>query len=63
MRHTVYLDEMGGAVTMTCESLHLRNAVYPYEDVTPEGIERAIRRHTVIADEDAEIEVRDNRDV
>jgi len=61
MKHQLYIGEMGGATVMSCDTLHLKNAVYPYDTITAENIERAIQKHTILADDSDEIQVHDTR--
>lgn len=66
MTHTVYADELGGSITLTCDSLNMKNAEYVYSELTPEGVKDTISHFRVMgkAEYDTlEIDVVDRRKI
>ncbi len=63
VEHTVFVQEMGGAVVLTCQELGINNIEFPYDDFTGDNIKKTILKYKYLNEADAnfDIAIVDNR--
>lgn len=58
MEHNVILDNMGGAIVMTCEELNVRNYEYRYDEIKPELVKDELLKRLHLNEEDVTFDLK-----
>ena len=63
MKYDATIDEMGGAIVLSCKGLGIKNIEYPYSIITKKGVAKTIMDYKYEQlDEDIEIDLYDIRE-
>ena len=63
MKYDATIDEMGGAIVLSCKGLGIKNIEYPYNKITKKGVAKTITDYLYNQlDDDVEIDLYDIRE-